>query len=156
VNEQEFISLHRGHLTQISRYLIRRCDRSEVEELASQVFEIAWRKKEQAPKGYELAWLYRIAGFVVSNHRRAAQIERNFFNRFRPVDFAPSPEDLAIADLSLAEAWSLLTPLERQTLSLSAFEGLSNQEAAVVLEISPNAFSQRLAKAKNKLKANLS
>jgi RNA polymerase sigma-70 factor (ECF subfamily) len=156
VNPEEFTALYRGFLPQISSYLVRRCDRSDVEELASRVFEIAWRKRSQAPKDYELAWLYRIAGFVVANHRRAIKSEKNFVARFKPVDFAPSPEDIAIADLSLAKAWGKLSPFEREAISLTAFEGLSNHDAAQVLEISPNAFTQRLAKARAKLKANIS
>jgi RNA polymerase sigma-70 factor (ECF subfamily) len=155
VSPEEFTTLYRGFLPQISSYLVRRCDRSEVEELASRVFEIAWRKRTQAPRDYELAWLYRIAGFVVANHRRAINSEKNFVARFRPLDFAPSPEDVAIADLSLSKAWGKLNPFEREAISLTAFEGLSNQDAAKVLEISANAFTQRLAKARAKLKANL-
>ncbi len=156
MSPEEFTTLYRGLLPQVSSYLVRRCDRSDVEELASRVFEIAWRKRAQAPKGYELAWLYRIAGFVVANRRRAQSSERNFLARFKPLDFAPSPEDIAIADLSLSKAWSKLSPFEREAIALSAFEGLSNQDAAKVLEISPNAFTQRLAKARAKLRANLS
>ena len=156
VSPEEFSSIYRAFLPAISKYLVRRCDKSEVEELASRVFEIAWRKNSQAPKGFELAWLYRIAGFVVSNHRRAIQAEQNFLARFKPMDFAPSPEDIALVDLSLSKAWGKLSPFEREAISLNAFEGLSNQDAAKVLEISPNAFTQRLAKARAKLKANLS
>lgn len=156
MSPEEFTTLYRGLLPQISRYLVRRCEKSDVEELASRVFEIAWRKRTQAPAGFELAWLYRIAGFVVANHRRAINSEKNFLARLRPLDFAPSPEDIAIADLSLSKAWGKLSPFEREAISLSAFEGLSNQDAAKVLEISPNAFTQRLAKARAKLKANLS
>jgi RNA polymerase sigma factor (sigma-70 family) len=92
---------------------------------------------------------------VVANHRRATNSEKSFVARFRPLDFAPSPEDIAIADLSLSKAWGKLNPFEREAISLTAFEGLSNQDAAKVLEISANAFTQRLAKARVKLKANL-
>jgi RNA polymerase sigma factor (sigma-70 family) len=153
---EDFTSLYRGFLPQISGYLVRRCDRSEVEELASRVFEIAWRKRRQAPKGFELAWLYRIAGFVVANHRRSLRSEKNFLERFRPSDFAPSAEDIALADQQLATAWKKLSSFEREAISLTAFDGMSNQDAAKVLEISPNAFTQRLAKARKHLKANLS
>jgi RNA polymerase sigma-70 factor (ECF subfamily) len=156
VSPEEFTALYRGFLPQISSYLVRRCERADVEELASRVFEIAWRKREQAPKGFELAWLYRIAGFVVAHHRRAAKSEQSFLERFRPNDFAPSPEDIALSDLGLAESWKKLSSFEREAISLTSFEGLSNQDAAKVLEISPNAFTQRLAKARKSLKVNLS
>lgn len=156
MSPEEFTNLYRGFLPQISSYLVRRSDRSDVEELASRVFEIAWRKRTQAPEGFELAWLYRIAGFVVSNHRRAIQSEKNFLLRFRSNDFAPSAEDIALADLELSKAWKKLSGFEREAISLSVFEGLSHDEAARVLEISPNAFTQRLAKARKNLKVYLS
>ena len=156
VTPQEFTNLYRGFLPQISSYLVRRCDHSDVEELASRVFEIAWRKRTTAPEGFELAWLYRIAGFVVSNHRRAILSEKNFLMRFRPSDYAPSAEDIALSDIELSNAWKKLSNFEREAISLTAFEGLSQQEAAKVLEISPNAFTQRLAKARKALKVNLS
>jgi RNA polymerase sigma-70 factor (ECF subfamily) len=156
MSPEEFTHLYRDFLPQISGYLVRRSDRSEVEELASRVFEIAWRKRAQAPKGFELAWLFRIAGFVVANHRRSIRSEQNFLQRFKPNDFAPSPEDIAVSDLGLAEAWKKLSSFEREAISLTAFEGLSNQDAAKVLEISPNAFTQRLAKARKHLKAHIS
>jgi RNA polymerase sigma factor (sigma-70 family) len=93
---------------------------------------------------------------VVSNHRRAIRSEKLFLENFRPSDFAPSPEDIAIADVNLSKAWTKLNSFEREAISLTAFEGLSNQEAARVLEISPNAFTQRLAKARKQLKERLS
>ena len=112
----------------------------------------------QAPMPRDLheEQLRDIARFVVANHRRALNSEKSFVARFKPLDFAPSPEDIAIADLSLSKAWSKLNPFERQAISLTAFEGLSNQDAAKVLEISPNAITQRLAKARANLRANLS
>ena len=82
--------------------------------------------------------------------------EKNFLMRFRPSDYAPSAEDIALSDIELSKAWKKLSNFEREAISLTAFEGLSQQEAAKVLEISPNAFTQRLAKARKALKVNLS
>lgn len=156
VSPEEFTSIYRLLLPQISRYLARRVDRSDIEELASRIFEIAWQKRTQAPKGFELPWLYRIAGYVVSNHRRSEGAKASFLAAFRPSDASPSAEDIAISDLSLSEAWAKLAPGERQTISLSSFEGLDNPSAARVLDISTNAFALRLSKAKSKLKKLIS
>lgn len=155
VDQRQFTRIYREFLPQLSKYLVRRVDRQDVEELASKVFEIAWQKRNQAPEGFELAWLYRIAGYVVANHRRAIAAENNFLLRFRSNDFSPSAEDLAVFDLELSKAWAKLSGFEREVIALSAFEALSNLEIAKVLEISPNAVSQRLAKARAKLKQHL-
>ena len=156
VTPEEFTSTYRQLLPQLTKYLVRRVSPSDVEDLASRIFEIAWAKRSEAPKGFELPWLYRIAGFVVANHRRTEKVKENFLALFRPRDSAPSAEDIALGDLSLSEAWAKLTPAERQVISLSSFEGLDNADSARVLEISTNAFALRLSKAKAKLRGLLS
>ena len=153
---EEFTSTYRQVLPQITNYLVRRVSPPDVEDLASRIFEIAWTKRSEAPKGFELPWLYRVAGFVVANHRRSQKAKENFLVLFRPRDSAPSAEEIALSDLSLSEAWAKLTPAERQVISLSSFEGLDNADSARVLEISTNAFALRLSKAKAKLRGLLS
>ncbi len=156
MSPEEFTSIYRQYLPQIGKYLARRVVAPDIEELASRIFEIAWQKRTQARSGFELPWLYRIAGHVVSNHRRSEATKASFIANFRPSDSSPSAEEIAIGDLSLSEAWARLTPAERQVISLSSFEGLDNTGAARVLEISANAFALRLSKAKAKLRKNLS
>jgi RNA polymerase sigma-70 factor (ECF subfamily) len=156
VSPEEFTEIYRQLLPQISKYLARRVSPSDVEDIASRIFEIAWMKRSEAPKGFELPWIYRIAGFVVANHRRSEKAKENFFALFRPRDSAPSAEDIALSDLGLSEAWGKLTPAERQVISLSSFEGLDNADSAKVLEISNNAYALRLSKAKAKLRGLIS
>jgi RNA polymerase sigma-70 factor (ECF subfamily) len=155
VSPEEFTAIYRQLLPQISKYLARRVSPSDVEELASRIFEIAWQKRTQAPSGFELPWLYRIAGYVVSNHRRSEAARASFLAVFRPSDSAPSAEEIALSDLSLSQAWAKLSAAERQVIALSSFEGLDNPSAAAVLEISTNAFGLRLSKAKAKLRKHL-
>ena len=45
----------------MSAYLARRVPRDDVEDLAADVFAIAWRKRASVTPGEELPWLYRIA-----------------------------------------------------------------------------------------------
>jgi len=156
MSPEEFSATYRLFLPHISKYLTRRVPTSEVEDLASQVFEIAWKKRNQAPQGFELAWLYRIAGFVVANHRRSESTKSKFLLALRPPDSAPSAEDIALSDLGLSQAWAKLTVLERQVIALSSFECLDNATAAKVLEISTNAYALRLSKAKSRLRLLLS
>lgn len=156
VSPEEFTSIYRLLLPQISKYLARRVVPSDVEELASKIFEIAWQKRAQAPSGFELPWMYRIAGYVVANYRRSESVKANFLAAFKPSESSPSAEDIAINDISLSQAWAKLSSAERQVISLSSFDGLDNPSAARVLQISTNAFALRLSKAKSKLKKLLS
>jgi RNA polymerase sigma-70 factor (ECF subfamily) len=156
VSPEEFTAVYRQLLPQISKYLARRVSPSDVEELASRIFEIAWQKRTQAPSGFELPWLYRIAGYVVANHRRSESTKSSFLLAFQWPDSAPSAEEIALSDLALSEAWSKLSATERQVIALSSFEGLDNATAAKVLEISTNAYALRLSKAKARLRLLLS
>src|SRR5690606_15805284 len=56
----EFADVYRRHLPAVSAYLARRVPREDVEDLASDVFAIAWRKRATVTPGEELPWLYRI------------------------------------------------------------------------------------------------
>lgn len=151
MSPEEFTNIYRSFLGDISKYLARRCDQGDIEELASRIFEIAWIKRSQAPAGFELPWLYRIAGYVVSNHRRQIANQSKFLASFSPQDSSPGVDEIALADLTLAKAWGQLSISEREAISLSCFEGLDNSACARVLEISPNAFTIRLSRAKAKL-----
>jgi RNA polymerase sigma-70 factor (ECF subfamily) len=148
MNEEQFIATFRQHLPAVSKFLVRRVARDEVDDLASEIFEIAWRKRSSFTQGSELAWLYRIGGFVIANHRRK-EIKRGAWLPLLYTDAsAPSAESLGIANVSIAQAWGALKPAERNILALSAFDGLSVNELAVALEITPNTASQRLGRAR--------
>ena len=155
MDELEFVALFRNHLNDISRYLSRRVATSQVEDLASEIFEIAWRKRADCPRDFELPWLYRIAGFVLANHRRKSE---NRFIHLPILDSdrsSPSAEDLALDGSDIARAFHLLSPSDRQILSLLVFEGLSISEIAVVLELSANTVSQKIKRARDRLAKKL-
>jgi RNA polymerase sigma-70 factor (ECF subfamily) len=147
----EFSALYREHQTPIAKFLARRVDFADVEDLCSEVFEIAWNKRAECAVGFELPWLYRIAGFVVANARRRANTRNRFIASLSPADHAPSAEAIAMADMALAGAWGKLGLAERAMLALVAFEGLRVEEAATALGITANAASIRLHRARAKL-----
>ena len=70
MSPEEFNALFRAHLSQVSAYLARRLPESAVEEVASELFEIAWAKKNQIPEGFALPWLYKSARYLVANYHR--------------------------------------------------------------------------------------
>ncbi|MFM6980866.1 MAG: RNA polymerase sigma factor [Micrococcales bacterium] len=161
MTEDEFVLAWRDHLSAISKFLSRRVDQSEVEDLAADVFEIAWRKKEQPQTGFELAWLYKIAGFVVANHRRKT-FSRNGvvialgLEQLVNASYAVNPELVAIRDLSLAEALKSLGEKDRALLTLTALDGLPVAQAASLLGLTANAASIRLNRARKLLAEKLS
>jgi RNA polymerase sigma-70 factor (ECF subfamily) len=155
VDQDKFVATFRSHLQVISKYLTRRVEVSQVEDLASEIFEIAWRKRDSCPEGFELAWLYKIAGFVVSNHRKKLSRRAITVPLLDHDRSAPSAEDVALDGSAVAQAFDELSAKDRQVLALLVFEQLSIKEIAVVLGTTENNTSQRLKRARERLAKNL-
>jgi RNA polymerase sigma-70 factor (ECF subfamily) len=154
-SDASFERAYSQYLPAVSGYLFRRVERQHVEDLAADVFAIAWRKRSSVIEGEELPWLYRIAANVVANHRRKHATGAALLGALRPADSSPSAEDIVVADASLASAWRQLRPAEREVLTLALVEDLAPAELAVALGASVNAVTVRLHRARTKLAALL-
>lgn len=147
----EFEDVYRRHLPAVSAYLARRVARADVEDLAADVFAVAWRKRASVTPGEELPWLYRIASYQVSNHRRKLAARAGVLGLFSVPDAAPAADGLLDADPELADAWRQLPARHRELLSLVVLEDMPVSQAAVALGVSANAASIRLHRAKKAL-----
>ena len=92
-SDASFERAYTQYLPAVSGYLFRRVERQHVEDLAADVFAIAWRKRASVAEGEELPWLYRIAANVVANHRRKQANGTSLLAALRPADSAPSAEE---------------------------------------------------------------
>jgi RNA polymerase sigma-70 factor (ECF subfamily) len=151
MTEQEFNDLFRSYLSETSRFIARRTKVEDVEDLAADLFALAWQKRDSIPKGLELPWLYKSARYLISNHNRKQQRRTSILATLQEPQSAPSAESIALADLELADAWKALSTKEKEILSLWAFEGLEPKQLAVALEKSENACAIALSRAKSKL-----
>lgn len=151
----EFSNLYREHLVAITKFIARRVDTAQVEDLAADLFEIAWRKRSEIPTGYELPWLYKTARYLISNFRRKQSGRAQAMLSFGEPNSAPSAESIAIADLSLASAWKSLTLQQQEVLALFAWEGLAPDQLAKALGVTTNAASVRLSRARAALASAL-
>ncbi len=151
-SDAQFERAYVQYLPAVSGYLFRRVPRQAVEDLAADVFAIAWRKRASVAAGEELPWLYRIAANVVANHRRKEASGSAFLASLRPADSSPSAEDIVVADAALAAAWRHLRPAEREVLALALVEELAPAELAIALGVSVNAATIRVHRAKKRLR----
>jgi RNA polymerase sigma-70 factor (ECF subfamily) len=147
----EFEAVYRRHLPAVGAYLARRVARDDIEDLAADVFAIAWRKRDSVTPGEELPWLYRIASYQVANHRRRLAMRTSLLGVLAAPDSAPAADALLGSDPELAAAWRTLAARHREVLALVVLEEMPIAEAAVTLEISANAVSVRLHRAKKAL-----
>ena len=148
---EEFNRVYRAHLTELTRFLARRLPSEAVEDIAGDLFEIAWNKRSSIRAGEELPWLYKSARCLIANYRRKQSGRLAIVEQLREPVAAPSAESVALADLAMADAWQGLPEREREALALWAIEGLEPSEIAKVLGQSENATNVRLSRAKKNL-----
>ena len=143
--------LFRAHADDVYRYVRRRVDANDAEDLTAEVFATACRRLAEVPAGAELPWLYRTAWNHLSNHWRkrtplvVAQV-RETADEFD--DFA----DLVTESAALRAAWGTLSARDREVLRLVAWEGLDGAGLATALGISVSGAGAALWRARQHLR----
>lgn len=154
-----FEAIFTEHFDRVLSYALLRADRETAREVASQTFLVAWRRRDSVPEQV-LPWLLVVARNVLAEHRRAQGRRRGLLDRairsraFRPAEPDPA-EALADRDIVLS-AFLALSDADRETLRLVAWDGLTNEEASLVVGCSASTFAVRLARARRRLDAHLS
>lgn len=129
----------------------------DIEDLAGQVMEIAWRKRASLVDVEAIVpWLLAIGHHVLRNGRRSwirrtrlrSRLEEHRTERVHPsahvelLRSEPGPAIRALATLAASD---------REVLVLHAWEDLDNAAIARVLDITPTAAAQRLHRARTRL-----
>jgi RNA polymerase sigma-70 factor (ECF subfamily) len=145
-----FRAIYARHYPDVVRYGLRRLDGvTAAEELAQEVFLVAWRRRTDVP-GYALPWLYGVARRLLANHWRAQ----------RAAPLAVPFTEAAAADrhdgvtqlLDVRSALSGLSEDDQEILRLVGWEQLSLAEAAHVLGCGTTAAKVRLHRARRRLR----
>jgi len=157
--DRGFESCFRDHYGPVLAFAIRRLpDRATAEEVASETFAIAWRRRESIPRE-PLPWLYGIAYRVIANQRRSlqrrirlgARLQHEAGSAAGPVE----PSDSLHRRESFYRAFRELSEGDREVLRLVAWDGLGAGDASLVLGCSATAFRVRLHRAKRRLAKQL-
>jgi RNA polymerase sigma factor (sigma-70 family) len=157
---RRFEILYKGCYQAIYAYVWRRIadSRDDVPDVVAEVFAVAWRRMDALPyPPRDRLWLYGIARRVVADHQRRTVRKLRLESWLKANARLKQEEEPAGTPmhLRLREAVERLPPLDRETLRLVAWDGLSHAEAAEVLGCSVNAVAVRVHKAKARLKAEL-
>ena len=137
----------------IQRYVRRRVEPDEVDDIVSETMLTLWRRLDEVPTD-PLPWTYGVARRQIANHRRAGRRHLRLVRRAES-EPRPVPVDGHPLDVELETALSALGDSDRELLHLWAWEQLEPAEIAIVLGLTPNAVSIRLTRAKKKLGENL-
>ena len=130
----------------VRRYLARRTDPATADDVLADTLLVCWRRIEDLPAD-PLPWAYGVARLCLRNAERSARRQRRVAARVAAQPTDPGPPD----DPALDEALAALRPEDAELLRLWAWEQLTPAEIAAVLEITPNAASIRLHRARGKL-----
>ncbi len=139
----------------LRRFLARRTDTATADDVLSETLLVCWRRFEELPEE-PLPWAYGVARNCLANAERGARRQERVAAKIATVDRpARSTDGPGEADDLLADALASLRPDDAELLRLWAWEQLAPAEIAAVLEITPNAASIRLHRAREKLRAEL-
>jgi RNA polymerase sigma-70 factor, ECF subfamily len=150
-----FEELARELIDPLRRYLARRTDPATADDVLSDTLLVCWRRLDDVPD-HALPWVFGVARNCLANAQRAQRRRERLAARISVV--APPDQVTPGADGrddELLEALAALRPEDAELLRLWAWERLSPGEIATVLDISANAASIRLHRAREKLRDEL-
>src|SRR4051812_35838515 len=126
-----FRATYARHYPDVVRYGLRRLDGvTAAEELAQDVFLVAWRRRTDVPP-YALPWLYGVARRLLANHWRA---QRSAPAAVPFIETAAADRHDGVTELlDVRTALARLPDDDQEILRLVGWEQLSLSEAALVL-----------------------
>lgn len=153
---EAFDALFESHYLGVLRYLTRRvASPADAEDLAAEVFRIAWQKQNPA-EPLSRAWLFKVASNALHDlyrrQGRRADVEAALRRRLEDAS-----ENLAVDDrLALQDAVRRLSTREQEALRLTYWEGLSAAEVGQVLGCRAATVWTLISRARSKLLAAMS
>jgi RNA polymerase sigma-70 factor (ECF subfamily) len=161
---EAFSILFRRHAPRIRRYVTRRIGPDAADDVVAETFLLAFRQRERydPERANALPWLYGIATNLIGRHRRdeiqlyqavarkgADPVTEPFTDR---VDAAVTA---TAANRALAAALAKLPANYRDPLLLTAWTGLSYEEAALALGVPVGTVRSRVHRARARLRQSL-
>jgi RNA polymerase sigma factor (sigma-70 family) len=151
-----FEALYTAHFQEIAAYVRRRVPPEDADDVTAQVFTVAWRRRTSVPDPpQDRLWLFGVARNCVADAERATRRRRRLHDRLSAAARPPGGAEPDPRHDLVAAAISGLRPRDREALLLVLWDGLSQAEAAAVLQCSPNAVEHRYRRARAAIRAAL-
>ncbi len=155
--EARFRAVYEATYDDLLRFAQRRVHPSHAEDVAADVFLVAWRRLDDLPAevGDARAWLFGVARATLLNHRRGSKRRHALAVRLADAQLVGRgdvPHELAASRLDLAAGWARLSSAEQEAISLTVWEGLTSAQAGAVLGCSATAYRLRLSRARRSLR----
>ena len=164
MTEDEFRAVFDSLYPDILSYAGRRTDPSTAEDVVSETFFVVWRRWPDAPETEDekqslRAWTFGVARKMLSNAQRAKFRASKLDTALKAAVFAgvpvvePDHGPMVDARQAATAVFLKLSPREQELLQLVAWEGLSIDEVAEVLDTSKTAIAMRLVRGRRRLSA---
>jgi RNA polymerase sigma-70 factor (ECF subfamily) len=149
-----FSDLYEAQIDSVYAYFRRRIAAVNAQDATADTFVVVWRRWQDRPPDDELVpWIYGIARNILANHDRSNRRRSNLRRKLlgSPVSTVMEPADTELAHRSehdeVLRALAQLSPVERETLRLIEWDGLSREQVAAVFGVSRAAVDQRVSRA---------
>ncbi|HZC69195.1 MAG TPA: sigma-70 family RNA polymerase sigma factor [Jatrophihabitans sp.] len=141
----------RAYGDRVLAYLLHRTERETAQDVLQEVFVTAFRKAAEVPDP-PIGWLLGSARRLLANANRSEQRRTRLALRIADTNATngQAADDDAASD-AVARALAQLPDRDREVLTLSAWYGLTADEAAQALGCSRSAYAVRLHRARHRL-----
>src|SRR5262245_60299462 len=153
-----FRALADAHLVKIMNYAYRLLrDRTEAEDVAQETFLRLWKDAGRyEPKARVTTWLHRIAHNLCIDRLRGKREEPSeTLDEERTSQEPGGLLDRKRVALEVGRALASLPERQRAAIALVHYQGLSNVEAAAVLDVNVDALESLLARGRRSLREKL-
>jgi RNA polymerase sigma-70 factor (ECF subfamily) len=149
---ERFTALYEEHFARVWAYAASRVGRQSAEEVVSETFALAWRKRRHVPAS-ALPWLLAVARNVTRDYFRRAARGDDLAARLwlACATAAPDVAETVVEHSSVLRALASLSGVDREVLTLVAWHDLSAPDAARVMGCSRATFAVRLHRARRRL-----
>ena len=139
-------------------YALRRTSPADAADVLAETMLVAWRRIDDVPRGGEARpWLYGVAHKALANHRRGASRRDRLHERLAEVvtESLAHPMEPFGDQLWVRAALLALDDVDREVLTLTAWEELTPTEIAAVLDVPAATVRTRLHRARCRLREEL-
>jgi RNA polymerase sigma factor (sigma-70 family) len=153
--QERFANLYDRYYRNVLRYALQHAERGSAEDVASEVFLIAWRQLPEVPEP-PLPWLLGVARNLLRQQAGAGHRRRLLVDRITALTSAADltawdAADHVVERESALEVLASLPERDIEALTLVTWHGLDAREAAAASGCSARAFTVRLHRARSRL-----
>lgn len=160
-DDSDFDSFYLRHVARIRRFLLRRIQPTDVDDVLEEVFFAAWRHFDQIKQepSHEVGWLFVTARLQLLNLMRSARRGQRLQTRLAAHELPAiagiretGSRESFITDERLAAAFEQLPDDDRFILTLVAWDECTTDELAAMLGCNAAAAKTRLSRARGRFR----